>query len=44
MLKVPAEYDRDTLSAKLKDIYRQLTASLLGVNAANRQLWWINQE
>jgi len=33
MLKIPAEYDRYTLSAKFKEISRQLPASLLGVSA-----------
>jgi hypothetical protein len=33
MLKIPAEYDRDTSPVKFKDISRQLLASLLGVSA-----------
>jgi hypothetical protein len=34
MLKVPAEYDRDTSPAKLRDISRKVSvASLLGVCA-----------
>jgi hypothetical protein len=34
MLKIPAEYDRDTSPAKLTDISRKvLPASLLGVSA-----------
>jgi hypothetical protein len=37
MLKVLAEYYRDTLLATFKDISRQLPASLLGVSAATRR-------
>jgi hypothetical protein len=44
MLKIPAEYDRDNTSAKFKDSSRQLPASLLGVSAATRALWWTTQE
>jgi hypothetical protein len=33
MLKNPTEYGRDTAAAKLKNISRQLSASLLGVSA-----------
>jgi len=44
MLNIPAKYDRDTSSAKFNDISRQLPASLLGVSAATRELWWMNQE
>jgi hypothetical protein len=36
MLKNPAEYDRDTSSAKFKNISRQLPALLLGVSAATK--------
>jgi hypothetical protein len=38
MLKNPAEYDRDTSSAKFKDISRQLPAMLLYVSVATRAL------
>jgi hypothetical protein len=41
VLKIPAEYDRDTSAAKFKDI--SLPASLLDVSAATRELWWMNQ-
>jgi hypothetical protein len=44
MLKIPAEYERDTLSAKFKDISRQLPALLLGFSTEIRELWWMNQE
>jgi hypothetical protein len=44
MLKIPAEYDRYTLSAKLKDISRQLPALLLVVSVTTIELWWMNQE
>jgi hypothetical protein len=44
MLKTPVEYDRSTTSAKFKEISLQLLASLLGVSAATREVWWINQE
>jgi hypothetical protein len=44
MLNIPAEYERDTASAKFKDISRQLPVLLLGVSAVTRELWWINQE
>jgi hypothetical protein len=43
MLKIPADYERDTSSAKFKDIFLQLYASLLGV-FATRELWWKNEE
>jgi hypothetical protein len=33
ILKIPAQYDRDTTSAKFKDMSRHLPASLLGVSA-----------
>jgi hypothetical protein len=36
--KIPAKYDRDTSSTKLKDISRQLSASLLGVWCNKRPL------
>jgi hypothetical protein len=44
MLNTPAEYDKDTLPAKLMGI--SLPASLLGVSAGicQRELWWMNQE
>jgi hypothetical protein len=44
MLKIPAEYDRDTSLTKFKDISHQLPASPLGVSAATRDLWWMTQE
>jgi hypothetical protein len=44
MLKIPEEYDRDILSTKFKDISCQFSASLLGICAATRELWWINHE
>jgi hypothetical protein len=34
VLKIPAEYDKDAVSAKFKDISHQLSASLLCVSAA----------
>jgi hypothetical protein len=34
MLKIPAEYGRDTLSAKFKDISRQLPDLLQSVSAS----------
>jgi hypothetical protein len=44
MLKNPVEYDRDTSSAKFKDISCQLPALLLDISAATRELWSMNQE
>jgi hypothetical protein len=44
MLKIPAKYERETSSAELKDISRQIPASLLDVFAATCELWWMNQE
>jgi hypothetical protein len=44
MLKIHAEYDRDTTSAKFKEISPQLTSSLRDVSAATRKHWWMNQE
>jgi hypothetical protein len=44
MLKIPEEYDRDTSSDKYKDFFANSTASLLGVSAATRELWCMNQE
>jgi hypothetical protein len=42
MLKNPAVYERDALSAKFTDISHCFTTvSLLGFA---RKLWWINQE
>jgi hypothetical protein len=43
MLKITEEYERDTSSAKFKDISSQLPASLLDVSVATRELWWMNQ-
>jgi hypothetical protein len=37
MLKIPAEYDRDTTSSKFKDICHKLPASPLDVSAANQR-------
>jgi hypothetical protein len=39
MLKIPAEYDGDTTSAKFKEIYLKLPASILYVSAATRRHW-----
>jgi hypothetical protein len=44
MLKIPAEYDRDTLSVKFMDISCQLPVLLLGISAETRKLWWMNKE
>jgi hypothetical protein len=45
MLNIPAEYDIDTSSAKVKDISHQLPAFILGVSAITKeQLSWMNQE
>jgi hypothetical protein len=44
MLKISAECDRDTASVKFKDISHELPALLLGVSAATRELWWMNQK
>jgi hypothetical protein len=44
MLKIPVEYDSDTLLAKLKGISCQLPALLPDVSVAIRELWWLNQE
>jgi hypothetical protein len=44
MSTIPAEYNRDTLSAKFKGIFCQISASLLDVLATTRELWWMNQE
>jgi hypothetical protein len=38
MLEIPEEYDKDTSFDKLKDVSRQLPASLLRVSAAKREL------
>jgi hypothetical protein len=35
---IPAEYDKDTTSAKFKDISRKLPTSPIGVCAATREL------
>jgi hypothetical protein len=43
-VKDPYGWNRDTSSAKFKDISHQLTASLLGVSSATSELWWMNQE
>jgi hypothetical protein len=44
MLKIIPEHNRDTTWAKSKDISRQLLASLLGISAATREVWWMNEE
>jgi hypothetical protein len=44
MLNTFADYERDTTSAKLIEISRQLPVSLLDVSAASREPWWMNQE
>jgi hypothetical protein len=44
MLNIPLEYDRDTTSAKFKDISQKLPVLLLGISAATREFWWISQE
>jgi hypothetical protein len=44
MLNFPAENDRATTLAKFKVISCQLPASLVGVSAEIRVLWWMNQE
>jgi hypothetical protein len=44
MAKIPAEYYRDTTSAKFKNLSHKLPASLLGVTAAIRELWCTSQE
>jgi hypothetical protein len=41
-VKIPAEYDRDTTSAKFTDILHQLQALLLDVSAATGEHWWMN--
>jgi hypothetical protein len=43
MLKITAEYDRDTSLGKL-NIFRHLPASLIDVSDATREIWWMNQE
>jgi hypothetical protein len=43
-LKICANFDGDIWSDKFKDISRQIPVSLLGVSAATRELWWMNQE
>jgi hypothetical protein len=44
MLKIPAAFERDTSSAKFKEISRQLPASLLDESAASRKDWQKIQE
>jgi hypothetical protein len=44
MLKIPSEYDRDTSSAKIQGHFSKLIASLLGVCAGTRKVWWMNPE
>jgi hypothetical protein len=44
MLKIPVEFDRTTSSAKFKNISLQIPASLPGVSAVTREIWWMNQE
>jgi hypothetical protein len=38
MLKIPADYYRDTVSSKFKDIPRHLPVPLLGVSDTTREL------
>jgi hypothetical protein len=38
MLKIPEEYDRDSSSAKFKDISHEIPAMLLGVSAATKEI------
>jgi hypothetical protein len=38
MVKIPAEYYRDTTSSKFKNLSHKLPVSLLGVTAAIREL------
>jgi hypothetical protein len=40
MLKIPAEYGRDTSSAKSEDVSHKLSASLVEVSTATRELWF----
>jgi hypothetical protein len=47
MLKILAEYDRDTSPEKLTFLANIIAASLLGVPALlvfARELWWVIQE
>jgi hypothetical protein len=39
-----AQYERDTASAKFKDVSRQIPASLLDVCAVTRECWWMHQD
>jgi hypothetical protein len=39
MLKIPVEYDRDILPAKLMDISHQVSPCF-----TTMWLWWMNQE
>jgi hypothetical protein len=44
MLKNFSYYDRNTTSAKFKDISPKFHASLLDVSGKTREHWWINQK
>jgi hypothetical protein len=44
MLKIHAEYERDTSSAKFKEISHKLSTSLLVDSAATREIWGMIQE
>jgi hypothetical protein len=44
MLKIPAEYDKDTVLAKFEEISCQLPVLLLDVSAATGEHWWMSQE
>jgi hypothetical protein len=44
MLKIPADYVGKTSPSKRTEISRQLSASLLGVSATTRRLWWMNHK
>jgi hypothetical protein len=44
MLKIPLEYDRDTTSAKFKEISCELPDLLLNDSAATTEHCWMNQE
>jgi hypothetical protein len=44
VLKIPAKCDRDTTSAKFKDIFCKYPSSLLDVSAATREYWWMKHK
>jgi hypothetical protein len=43
-VKIPAKYDRDTTSAKFKDIFCKLPSLLLDVSVSTREYWWMKQK